>query len=185
MSRSIRSDVRRSCANRRHCSPAVLFPRCGPFAVPIPASTPEYAQTTPAAPAFRRILQGHRIKSSSGRQDLNLRPPGPQPERSGVSECSETRVYWVSVHLCLSMLGLRDGRSRLQVEAPRRNNLEKRRWRRVGERQDLAGELERSTPPRILLHTGCRRDKTGNGSQPRRRRRSLQQRSASLHDGSW
>ncbi len=47
----------------------------------------------------------------------------------------------------------RDGRSRLQVEMPGRDDLQERHWRRVGERKDLAGELKLATP---LEHSDAR-----------------------------
>ena len=92
----------------------------------------------------------------------NLRPPGPlqptssvehtldpkldpriPPQRS-LSAADRMRAYGGSI-------GTTAG-SRLQVESPWRDDLQEGRWRRVGERQDLAGELKHSTPLDIATH---------------------------------
>ena len=62
--------------------------RCGPFAVPRAGNSREHARTAVhEAPVFSRDFPpAHgcsHFQRKSGRQDLNLRPPGPQPERSG------------------------------------------------------------------------------------------------------
>jgi hypothetical protein len=133
----------------------------------------------PAIPYPSQILRSqgspgpsqHPPADLSGRQDSNLRPPGPQPDQSGVAERSGHvftgfESLWVLLscahigpqigpqnlasdhspqsrsHVPLLPVGRRDDGSRLQFEMPRRDDLQKRRWRRIGERQNLASEVE-------------------------------------------
>lgn len=74
---------------------------------------------------FRRIFQGHRIKSSSRRQDSNLRPPGPQPASSASCGCSyahSTGHLDLSVRLSFAQFGPQIGpqvnRGRCRLREP-------------------------------------------------------------------
>jgi hypothetical protein len=119
--------LRRSARRRRYdhrvsvqgCDPAREGPQrhsCGPFAVPRAGNSREQRERRSASPSvfagFPRVPGCSRTTNVSGRQDLNLRPPGPQLRGPGIAgfgwaalSCGDVR----SVALSFAQFGPRIG----------------------------------------------------------------------------